>query len=220
MIVKPFRGFLPVPILPAAQVQATSYEQHLAYIEWYLNYLAGAVNSIVPGTAVEANPELDGGEDDLDSIEIAGTKYAIPSGGGAAAAPEILEVYGLLSAPLTDSEAVALSAGYSSTDKITLDSGKVKFGAGVNHVRVTGYVSLYYTGTAAVCSAQMRKSGVTQASTVAYVNSGVDAVDYLVVPDHIRPVSEGDVWELFLTNMHSTFSSMQATPRIIIEVLD
>lgn len=40
---KPFKGWLPVPILPAAQVQATSYAQHLAYIEWYLDYLRGQV---------------------------------------------------------------------------------------------------------------------------------------------------------------------------------
>ena len=41
--ITPFRSFLPVPILPAAQVQATSYAQHLAYIEWYLDYLRGQV---------------------------------------------------------------------------------------------------------------------------------------------------------------------------------
>ena len=40
---KPFRGWLPVPILPAAQVQATSYAQHLAYLEWYIDYLSGQV---------------------------------------------------------------------------------------------------------------------------------------------------------------------------------
>lgn len=37
---KPFKGWLPVPVLPAAQVQATSYAQHLAYLEWYVEYLA------------------------------------------------------------------------------------------------------------------------------------------------------------------------------------
>lgn len=41
--IKPFKGWLPVPILPAAQVQATSYAQHLAYIEWYLDYLSRQV---------------------------------------------------------------------------------------------------------------------------------------------------------------------------------
>jgi hypothetical protein len=41
--IKPFKGFFPVPILPAAQVQATSYAQHLAYIEWYIDYLAEQV---------------------------------------------------------------------------------------------------------------------------------------------------------------------------------
>ena len=37
---KPFKGWLPVPVLPAAQVQATSYAQHLAYLQWYIDYLA------------------------------------------------------------------------------------------------------------------------------------------------------------------------------------
>lgn len=37
---KPFKGWLPVPVLPAAQVQATSYAQHLAYLQWYVDYLA------------------------------------------------------------------------------------------------------------------------------------------------------------------------------------
>lgn len=41
--IKPFKGWLPVPILPAAQVQATSYAQHLAYLEWYIDYLSGQV---------------------------------------------------------------------------------------------------------------------------------------------------------------------------------
>lgn len=41
--IKPFKGWLPVPILPAAQVQATSYAQHLAYLEWYIDYLRAQV---------------------------------------------------------------------------------------------------------------------------------------------------------------------------------
>ena len=40
---KPFKGWLPVPVLPAAQVQATSYAQHLAYLQWYIDYLAGEI---------------------------------------------------------------------------------------------------------------------------------------------------------------------------------
>lgn len=40
---KPFKGWLPVPVLPAAQVQATSYAQHLAYLQWYVDYLAEEV---------------------------------------------------------------------------------------------------------------------------------------------------------------------------------
>lgn len=40
---KPFKGWFPVPVLPAAQVQATSYAQHLAYLEWYIDYLSEQV---------------------------------------------------------------------------------------------------------------------------------------------------------------------------------
>ena len=49
--IKPFKGWLPVPVLPAAQVQATSYAQHLAYLQWYLDYLANEINNAgVPQT--------------------------------------------------------------------------------------------------------------------------------------------------------------------------
>ena len=41
--IKPFKGWLPVPVLPAAQVQATSYAQHLAYLQWYIDYLSEQV---------------------------------------------------------------------------------------------------------------------------------------------------------------------------------
>lgn len=42
---KKFKGWLPVPVLPAAQVAATSYAQQLAYLEWYVDYLAGVISA-------------------------------------------------------------------------------------------------------------------------------------------------------------------------------
>lgn len=123
--IKPFKGWLPVPILPAAQVQATSYAQHLAYLEWYIDYLraqvelcevlANKVTSINADSTDEQYPSakavytrlnaladvltllsstvadlprirvnrpLQGGEDDLTSLEYDGTLYAVPQGGG------------------------------------------------------------------------------------------------------------------------------------------
>ena len=87
---RPFKGFMPVPVLPAAQVQATSYEQHLAYVEWYLNYLSGTVNTktealeaaIAEKSTVVANEALGGTEPDLTELTVDGTKYKVPDGGG------------------------------------------------------------------------------------------------------------------------------------------
>ena len=39
---KPFSGFCPVPVLPASQAAATSYMQHLAYLEWYIEHMKNA----------------------------------------------------------------------------------------------------------------------------------------------------------------------------------
>lgn len=123
--IKPFKGWLPVPILPAAQVQATSYAQHLAYLEWYIDYLAGQValcevlankvtsidadstdgqypsakavytrlnaladiltllsSTVADLPRIRVNLPLQGGEDDLTSLEYDGTLYAVPQGGG------------------------------------------------------------------------------------------------------------------------------------------
>lgn len=105
-MIKPFCGFLPVPILPAAQVAATSYEQHLAYIEWYIkqlyedmtasdetiNTLGDTVGSLgetlsalqttvgnIP--VVKANEALAGTEADLTELTVDNIKYKIPEGG-------------------------------------------------------------------------------------------------------------------------------------------
>ena len=39
---KPFSGFCPVPVLPSSQAAATSYMQHLAYLEWYIEQMKKA----------------------------------------------------------------------------------------------------------------------------------------------------------------------------------
>ena len=75
---KPFSGYCPVPILPSSQVAATSYMQHLAYLEWYIAQLQ---NEIEQSGSVVANPELTGDEPDLTGIQINGENYAIPEGG-------------------------------------------------------------------------------------------------------------------------------------------
>lgn len=50
---KKFKGWLPVPVLPAAQVAATSYAQQLAYLEWYVDYLASII-----GNAQDVNDKV------------------------------------------------------------------------------------------------------------------------------------------------------------------
>lgn len=42
---KKFKGYMPVPVLPSAQVAATSYAQQLAYLEWYVSYLASLISN-------------------------------------------------------------------------------------------------------------------------------------------------------------------------------
>lgn len=122
---KKFKGWLPVPVLPAAQVAATSYAQQLAYLEWYVDYLASIIGNaqdindkvttltpdvtneqypsakavqdklaIIASTLqtlsgavadipqIRVNRPLQGGENDLTSLEYNGTLYAVPQGGG------------------------------------------------------------------------------------------------------------------------------------------
>lgn len=50
---KKFKGWLPVPVLPAGQVAATSYAQQLAYLEWYVDYLASII-----GNAQDVNDKV------------------------------------------------------------------------------------------------------------------------------------------------------------------
>lgn len=51
---KPFSGFCPVPVLPSSQIAATSYMQHLAYLEWYITQL----QAMIEQGGTEHQPEI------------------------------------------------------------------------------------------------------------------------------------------------------------------
>ena len=110
---------MPVPVLPAAQVQATSYEQHLAYVEWYLNYLSGTVNTKIEAleaaieekSTVKANEVLEGTEPDLTELTVDGVKYKVPDGGGGGGGDQTSGVFGVLVGSTTVSGGVYVIDG-------------------------------------------------------------------------------------------------------------
>ena len=73
-----FKGCGPDLVLPASQVQATSYAYQLAYIQWLIEQLSTTVSQL--SGAVVANPDHTGDEADLEYIKIGETVYKIPSG--------------------------------------------------------------------------------------------------------------------------------------------
>ena len=78
--IKPFKGWLPVPILPAAQVQATSYAQHLAYLEWYIDYLSGQVQLCEVLANKVTNIDADSTDEQYPSAKAVYTKLQIVAG--------------------------------------------------------------------------------------------------------------------------------------------
>ena len=96
-----FKGCGPDLVLPASQVQATSYMYQLAYLQWLVEQLKKQVDNLDPEaiadlehqiqdlqteveakSVVAANPTLAGTEANLEGIEIDGVKYKVPEGGG------------------------------------------------------------------------------------------------------------------------------------------
>ena len=77
---KPFRGWLPVPVLPAAQVQATSYAQHLAYLQWYIDYLAEEIALCEQLANKVTNIDADSTDDQYPSAKAVYTKLQVLAG--------------------------------------------------------------------------------------------------------------------------------------------
>ena len=216
---KPFSGFCPLPILPASQITATSYAQHLAYLEWYIAQLQAMIEQ---GGSVVANPEMTGDEPDLTGIQIGDTKYAVPEG-GTEYQPEILTVYGLVGDPLTDNETVPVFQGYKFGTKLSVANNKIVIGAGVQHVKISGSASLFYTATPTADTGTLgiKKNGsLAGIQGYAPLPDGASYVMDIEMMPRIIEVTDGDELEPYILNLASGFTTNTVNVYAIVEVID
>lgn len=222
---KPFSGFCPVPVLPSSQVAATSYMQHLAYLEWYIEQLRKHFE--------EQDSDFDAAIEGIqDSFETVGADIealddrvsALEQSGGGGAAPALIRASGLVSSETSAaSGTIPLFGGITTTDKITVDgtTGAVKIGAGVSKVRISGGMRVLYTGSARVvyCSITRGAGGLAVLSGSAYAPVGVsDVVNPTFITDVIT-VSEGDLLYFNFSGC-ADLTNLTLTPSIIVEVIE
>lgn len=222
---KPFSGFCPVPVLPSSQVAATSYMQHLAYLEWYIEQLRKHFE--------EQDSDFDAAIEGIqDSFETVGADIedlddrvsALEQSGGGGAAPALIRASGLVSSETSAaSGSIPLFGGITTTDKITVDgtTGAVKIGAGVSKVRISGGMRVLYTGSARIiyCSITRGAGGLAVLSGSAYAPVGVsDVVNPTFITDVIT-VSEGDLLYFNFSGC-ADLTNVTLTPSIIVEVIE
>lgn len=138
-----FKGCGPDLVLPASQVQATSYAYQLAYIQWLIEQLSTTVSQL--SGAVVANPDHTGDEADLEYIKIGETVYKVAGSGGSTveanetvdpAAPALTTLtidgvgYNVPQAPEIDS---LLSLRYTFTGTVTQDTSLQKITMTIDH---------------------------------------------------------------------------------------
>lgn len=222
---KPFSGFCPVPVLPSSQVAATSYMQHLAYLEWYIEQLRKHFEQQDTDfdTAIEriqdsfetVNADIEDLDDRVSVLE---------QSGGGGAAPALIRASGLVSSETSAaSGSIPLFGGITTTDKITVDgtTGAVKIGAGVSKVRISGGMRVLYTGSARTiyCSITRGAGGLAVLSGSAYAPVGVsDVVNPTLITDVIT-VSEGDLLYFNFSGC-ADLTNLTLTPSIIVEVIE
>lgn len=222
---KPFSGFCPVPVLPSSQAAATSYAQHLAYLEWYIEQMRKQFE--------QQDTDFDAAIEQIqDSFETVGADIealddrvtALEESSGDAAAPQLLRAYGTVAAENSAASGnIPLFAGFSTTDKLTVDgtTGAVKIGAGVSKIRISGGMKVLYTGTARViyCSVTRGAGGTAVLVGSAYAPAGVSAVvDPALISDVIT-VSEGDLLYFNFSGCDS-LTDANLSPSIIVEVIE
>lgn len=156
---KPFSGFCPVPVLPSSQVAATSYMQHLAYVEWYIEQLRKHFEQQDTDfdTAIEriqdsfetVNADIEDLDDRVAELEQSGSK------------PQILAAIGALGgAPAGGASNVALfNSSESTTTKLSVDNGEILVGAGVSKIRISGGMLVGYTGGGSAIGCAVSVSG-------------------------------------------------------------
>ena len=122
---KPFKGWLPVPVLPAAQVQATSYAQHLAYLQWYVEYLAEEVALCEQLANKVTNINADSTDEQYPSAKAVQDKLAVLAGaistlsGAVADIPQIR-----VNRPLAGTEDPLTALEYDGTNYKVLGDGQ------------------------------------------------------------------------------------------------
>lgn len=222
---KPFSGFCPVPVLPSSQAAATSYMQHLAYLEWYIEQMRKHFE--------QQDTDFDAAIEQIqDSFETVGADIealddrvsALEQSGGGGAAPALIRASGLVSSETSAaSGSIPLFGGITTTDKITVDgtTGAVKIGAGVSKVRISGGMRALYTGSARViyCSITRGAGGTSVLVGSAYAPAGAsDVVDLALISD-VLTVSEGDLLYFNFSGC-ADLTNLTLTPSIIVEVIE
>lgn len=222
---KPFSGFCPVPVLPSSQVAATSYMQHLAYLEWYIEQLRKHFEE----QDSDFDAAIEGIQDSFETVaadieDLDDRVDALEQSGGGGAAPALIRASGLVASESSPaSGSIPLFGGISTTDKITVDgtTGAVKIGAGVSKVRISGGMRVLYTGSARViyCSITRGAGGLAVLSGSAYASVGVsDVVNPTLITDVIT-VSEGDLLYFNFSGC-ADLTNLTLTPSIIVEVIE
>lgn len=220
MFIKPFRSFLPVPILPASQVQATSYEQHLAYLEWYIDYMAKVLESAETVENKVTSISADSTDTDYPSAKAVYNALQNVQPGGSTG-PEILQAYGLGADIASDDVTVPLFSGYDNTDKLTVASNKIKVGAGVTKIKLSGFCNITYTtANNATVYMTVKKGSTNLAGGIVFLPAGSILSGKLVLPDTLIFVAENDELEIHLIGMASGFTSCNAAPYILAEVIE
>lgn len=222
---KPFSGFCPVPVLPASQSAATSYMQHLAYLEWYIEQ----VRKHFEQQDTDFDAAIEGIQDSFETVNadiesLDDRVAALEQSGGGGAAPQILRAYGLVTSEASPaSGSIPLFGGITTTDKIIVDgtTGAVKIGAGVSKIRISGGMRVLYTGSARViyCSITRGAGGLPVLFGSAYAPVGVsDVVNPTFITDVIT-VSEGDLLYFNFSGC-ADLTNVTLTPSIVVEVIE
>lgn len=157
-----------------------------------------------------------------DSVNHLDTRVEALEQSGVSSKPEILEASGIQSGvPGGGSGYITLAEGVSTTDKITVSNGRIKIGAGVSKVKLSGelILGLYDGGnTSAFCSIS-KLNGGTVAAGGAYIPMTTSGVGYVPISEKIVAVSEGDEYRFGISGL-SSFTGGSFTGRVLVEVIE
>lgn len=220
---KPFSGFCPVPVLPSSQVAATSYMQHLAYLEWYIEQMREHFETHDSDfdTAIEQLQNAD--ESIVGDIELLDGRVEALEQSGVSGTPQICSAAGLYSGtPLdgTDMVPLFLSSVGTTTDKITIANGVAVIGNGVSSIRVFGGMIVGYTGGGATIGCSVTRDGVALLTGTTYAPlEGTLSSVTVNLNDHVIAVSPGDELTFGIWS-YSTLANSVTQVHICFEVVE